>query len=86
MILPFLELVQGIQVQHYNMMSMQSKIPKSTMPGSFSPGIPLLFIKSALLEEKKSMYPFLEVKTRVGQPAGVITYQKNVQKFEKGIP
>jgi hypothetical protein len=68
------------------MMSMQSKIPRNKLPGSFGPVLPLVLVKSATAEEEKGMYLSFEIKTRVGQPAGSTTYQKFVQRFEEGTP
>ena len=68
------------------MMSMQSKIPRTKTPGSFSPVLPLLLVKTVTAEEEKGMYLSFEVKTRVGQPSGSTTYRKFVRKFEEGTP
>jgi hypothetical protein len=78
---PFLALIQGIQIWNYKLMSMQSKTPKNKPPGFFSPVLPLLLVKSTTVEQKKSMYLSFKNKTRVAQPAGSTTYQKNCSKI-----
>ena len=68
------------------MLGIQSRITRVKKAGYLLPVLPLIPIKSPIVEEDKGKYIAFELKTRVGQPSDATRYKKYVLKFEEGSP
>ena len=63
------------------------KIPKKKIPSSLQPILPLTpKTKDPSDKDDKSKFIAIDLKARVGQPAGGATYKKYVRRFEEGDP
>ena len=87
-IAPFLDLVQKIQVAKYReMLALTARIPKKkrTQASSLKPVLPLVPEELPKVDEDKSVFISMELRSRAGGPAGQ-TYKKYIRKFEEGTP
>jgi hypothetical protein len=57
---------------------------KNPAPNTLKPVLPLIIEKSESVEDGKSRFITIELRTRVNAPASSATYKKYIKKFEEG--
>jgi hypothetical protein len=83
----FQDLYRKISIlQHKDMLSFNSRIPKFQKKASLQPVLPLVPLKLPSAEDEKGMLLSFELMARVGQPSTSTKYKKQERKFEEGTP
>ena len=82
----FSQLVLKVKTQEYRKtMLTANRIPKKKLSANpLKPVLPLVPEKLDATEEDKTKFITIELKARVGSPAGSATYKKHIRKFDEG--